>query len=239
VIREDITATVREEERSDKGIPLTGPGRYAPGVSDKPDNADAEPENHNEDDFVEFDYTPNYTAVPEAFHSFTEEGPFSKCTLCEGQLLEDGTPYLIHKAFHRSEVIFEYAMCLPCRAKMQEELSAESLERINAYMDRYDIEDRGEALLEEHGTEVAPWISHCLISGKPIEGEDEYHYYAFCDGPDLVFNGLPMALAGGVDEELNELLSKQTRDRLDGFVDEQFGLPPELRKPIKGSPILI
>ena len=42
------------------------------------------------------------------------------------------------------------------------------------------------------------WISHCLISGKPIKGEDEYHYYAFCDGPDLVFNGLPMALAGGV-----------------------------------------
>ena len=86
---------------------------------------------------------------------------------------------------------------------------------------------------------MAPWISHCLISGKPIEGEDEYHYYAFCDGPDLVFNGLPMALAGGVDEELNGLLSRQTRDRLDGFVDEQFGLPPELRKPIKGNPILI
>ena len=111
---------MREVERSDKGIPLTGTARYASGVSDKPDNADAEPENHNEDDFVEFEYTPNYTAVPEAFHSFTEEGPFSKCTLCDGELLEDGTPYLIHKAFHRSEVIFEYAMCLPCRAKMQE-----------------------------------------------------------------------------------------------------------------------
>ena len=48
-----------------------------------------------------------------------------------------------------------------------------------------------------------------------------------------------MALAGGVDEELNELLSQQTRERLDGFVDEQFGLPPEPKKPIKGSPILI
>ena len=38
---------------------------------------------------------------------------------------------------------------------MQEELSAESLERINAYMDQYHIEDRSESLLVEHGTEVA------------------------------------------------------------------------------------
>ena len=200
-------------------------------VSDAPEN--------EEDEFDELEFIPNYISVPEIFHSFTEDGPFSKCTLCNGPLLEDGTPYLIHKAFHRSEVIFEYAMCLPCRAKMQEELSTESLERINQYMDQFHMEDRNEQLLEGYGTEVAPWVSHCFISGKPIKGEDEYHYYAFCDGPDLVFNGLPMALAGGVDEELNELLSQQTRERLDGFVDEQFGLPPELKKPIKGSPILI
>ena len=200
-------------------------------MSDAPEN--------EEDGFDELEFMPNFIPLPAEFHSFTEEGPFTKCTLCEEPLLEDGTPHLIHKAFHRSEVIFEYAMCLPCRAKMQEELSTESLERINQYMDQFHIEDRNEQLLEEYGTEVAPWISHCLISGKPIEGEDEYHYYAFCDGQDLVFNGLPMALAGGVDEELNELLSQKTRDRLDGFVDEQFGLPPELKKPIKGSPILI
>jgi len=200
-------------------------------VSDAPEN--------EEDEFDELEFMPNFIPLPPEFHSFTEEGPFTKCTLCEEPLLEDGKPYLIHKAFHRSEVIFEYAMCLPCRAKMQEELSTESLERINQYMDQFHIEDRNEQLLEEYGTDVSPWISHCLISGKPIEGEDEYHYYAFCDGPDLVFNGLPMALAGGVDEELNELLSRKTRDRLDGFVDEQFGLPPELKKPIKGSPILI
>ena len=203
-------------------------------VSDVPESS--------EDDFdelEEIDFTPNFISLPEVFHSFTEEGPFPKCTLCTEPLLEDGTLYLIHKAFHRSEVIFEYAMCLPCRAKMQEELSTDSLEHINRYMNQFHIEDRNEQLLEEYGTKVAPWISHCLISGKPIEGEDEYHYYAFCDGPDLVFNGLPMALAGGVDEELNELLSQKTRERLDGFVDEQFGLPPELKKPIKGSPILI
>ncbi len=200
-----------------------------------------EPRNQKDDynEMQEFDFVPNFIPLPVVFHSFTEEGPFTKCTICNELLLEDGNPYLIHKAFHRGEVIFEYAMCLLCRSKMQEELSAESLERINSYMDQYHIEKRGESLMKDHGTDVGPWISHCLISGKPIEGEDEYHYYAFCDGSDLVFNGLPMALAGGVDEELNELLSKQTRDRLDGFVDEQFGLPPELRKPIKGGPILI
>ena len=45
---------------------------------------------------------------------------------------------------------------------------------------------------------------HCPISGKPIKGEDEYTTRPLRRA-DLVFNGLPMALAGGVDEELNEL----------------------------------
>ena len=200
-----------------------------------------EPENE-EYEFGEFEgmeVSPNYIEVPVQFHSFMEEGPFSKCTLCEESLTEDGTQYLIHKAFHREEVIFEYAMCLPCRAKMQGELSAESIEAINAYMEQYEIEDRTGPMMEAHGTDVSKWLSHCLVTGAPITEAEEYHYYAFCDGPDLVFNGLPLALAGSVDEELNELLSKKTRDRLDGFVDEQFGLPPELKKPIKGSPILI
>ena len=76
--------------------------------------------------------------------------------MCDEALLKDGTPYLIHKAFHRGEVIFEYAMYPPCRAGPQEEL-AESLERINAYMTSIN-EDRSESL-PEHGTEVAPWIS--------------------------------------------------------------------------------
>ena len=71
-----------------------------------------EPENE-EQEFEEFEgmeVSANYIEVPVQFHSFMEEGPFSKCTLCEEPLLEDGTQYLIHKAFHREEVIFEYAM---------------------------------------------------------------------------------------------------------------------------------
>ena len=206
-------------------------------VSDTPENEDSEFEESEETSGAEF--WPNYVPVPAQFHSFMEEGPFAKCTLCDGALLENGTAYLIHKAFHREEVIFEYAMCLPCRAKMQGELSVESIEAINAYMEQYEIEDRTGPMMEAHGTDVSKWLSHCLVTGAPIAEAEEYHYYAFCDGPDLVFNGLPIALAGNADEELNELLSQKTRDRLDGFVDEQFGLPPELRKPIKGSPVFI
>ena len=197
-----------------------------------------EPEESFEE-FEEFELVPNCVEVPPVFHSFLEEGPFTKCTVCDADLSEDGTPYLIHKAFHREEVIFEYALCLPCRARMMEELSAESLERINAYMEQYDMEARNEALLTDRGPDVAAWLSHCFITGKPVEESDEHHFYAFCDGPDLIFNGLPMAIVGDVSEELNELLSQKTRDRLDGFVDEQFGLPPELRKPIKDSPVFV
>ena len=31
-------------------------------------------------------------------------------------------------------------------------------------------------------------------------------------------------------EKKNELLSKETKDEMDGFMDEHFGVPPELRR---------
>ena len=210
-------------------------------MAERDDNEPDEPLEEFEpfDDEAEFSFVPNCVEVPPVFHSFLEEGPFSKCTVCDADLREDGTPYLIHKAFHREEVIFEYALCLPCRARMMEELSKESIERINGYMEQYDMEARAGELLADCGPDVASWLSHCLITGRPVDEADEHHIYAFCDGPDLIFNGLPMALVGDVNEEMNELLSQKTRDRLDGFVDEQFGLPPELKQPIKDSPVFV
>ena len=234
----------------DKAIRLTGgiwalvifhPRVTLVAMAERDDN---EPDEANEefeafDDETEFPFVPNCVEVPAVFHSFLEEGPFTKCTVCGADLREDGTPYLIHKAFHREEVIFEYALCLPCRARMMEELSKESIERINGYMEQYDMEARAEELLADRGPDVSSWLSHCLITGRPVDEADEHHIYAFCDGPDLIFNGLPMALVGDVNEEMNELLSQKTRDRLDGFVDEQFGLPPELKQPIKDSPVFV
>ena len=211
------------------------------GVAESDDKTPSNSEDSFEafDDEEDFPMQPAYVEVPPVFHSFLEEGPFTKCTVCEAVLDEDGTQYLIHKAFHREEVIFEYALCLPCRARMQEELSVESIERINTYMEQYDIEARSEKILADRGSDVSAWLSHCLITGRPVEEADEYHIYALCDGPDLVFSGLPLAIIGDVNEELSGLLSQKTRDRLDGFVDEQFGLPPELKKPIKDSPVFV
>ena len=31
-------------------------------------------------------------------------------------------------------------------------------------------------------------------------------------------------------EEMNALLSKETKDEMDGFMDDHFGVPPELRR---------
>ena len=49
-------------------------------VSDTPENEDSEFEESEETSGAEF--WPNYIPVPTQFHSFMEEGPFSKCTLC-------------------------------------------------------------------------------------------------------------------------------------------------------------
>jgi len=47
-------------------------------VQDEPEN-----EEYEFEDFEGMEVSPNYIEVPVQFHSFMEEGPFSKCTLCE------------------------------------------------------------------------------------------------------------------------------------------------------------
>jgi hypothetical protein len=41
---------------------------------------------------------------------------------------------------------------------------------------------------------------------------------------------LPYALGGEAIDEIGGLLSNKTIGEIDGFMDEHFGLPPELRK---------
>ncbi len=181
----------------------------------------------------------DYVAIPEILHSVFEGGPFSKCVVCTKALLEEGVNYSIEKVFRGSEVIVEYAICQECGEDLASELSEESMERVQQFMmEKIDWASRGE-LLETTGEDVGPWIDTCLVTGKSRGDLDAYSICGRGRGVKLERSLIPFMVSGAVAEEVAELLSKATKERLDGFVDEHFGLPSELRDVFDSSPLLL
>lgn len=190
--------------------------------------------------------TPAPIPLPEEFYSYATGKPFDTCVTCNAYLLTPGTQYMVEKAIIRypntnvTDVAFEYAMCLPCSEKMRQSLSKESLARIESYfMEHVDLANRQELLNRAGEADPKEWFNTCLLTNAPIEKETEYQLIAHCDGTNLVVGLAPYMISGKAADELSELLSAKTKEVLDDFIDEHFGLPPELKALIKEKNLLL
>lgn len=185
------------------------------------------------------------TDIPHVFLPHQSSSPFSKCVNCDRNLLDENTDYVIEKAVRQyreygtSDVIFEYAMCMSCAELMRRELSQESLERVQNFMQQSNLMASRQQLIDQNNWNIHDWISHCAVSNLGMEQQDEYQLFAHCRGGQLVFSAMPYMISSTVAEAMSELLSPKTRDELNRFVDDNFGLPPELKQPITDRPILL
>jgi hypothetical protein len=85
--------------------------------------------------------------------------------------------------------------------------------------------------IEEHPNDPEKWLSQCMIKGTPKNEMTEFQMGACFKGDRLVTNFMPPFIIGGLAmEEMSGLLSKQTKDEMDDFMGENFGIPPELRR---------
>jgi hypothetical protein len=189
---------------------------------------------------------PNNIPLPPQFYSYATGQPFDTCVICHTYLLLPGTQYMIEKAIIRypeagiTDMAFEYAMCLPCSEKMRQSLSTDSLARIESYFREHANLAGRQQLLERPGKpEPKEWVATCLLNNTPIEEAAEYQLIAQCDGPNMVVGLAPYMISGRAADELSELLSAQTKEVLDDFIDEHFGLPPELKALIKEKNLLL
>jgi len=172
----------------------------------------------------------NSTPIPKLFHSFLEDGPFRHCTICNRDLLQDNTVYLIEKAYKGQEVIFEYAMCMDCREELVEDLSKQSLKLIQHYFEeRLDDDTLNRSLEGIDPNQPESWIKKCALTGRSIKEIQEYQICTICEGKHLLPGHGPLLISGQAIEEISKLLSKKTRDRMDGFTEDYLGLPPGVR----------
>ncbi|MDF9797506.1 hypothetical protein OKW21_002769 [Catalinimonas alkaloidigena] len=186
------------------------------------------------------------TDIPSIFHPFEKDEPFSHCVSCNSLLLENETEYVIEKAIRQypeygtTDVIFEYAMCLECALKMRNELSRESLERVQAYMtEKSNLIEQSQKLRASHNWDINEWIGNCAFTGQSIKDQNEYQIFAHCRGNQMVFSMMPYMISSQAMDEMAELLSEKTQDELNRFVNDNFGIPPELKKPILDNPVIL
>lgn len=174
--------------------------------------------------------------IPSVFYSFHEEAPFRKCIECERELDGD-CEYVIEKAvknypdFTASDVIFDYAICMECAVKINQELSKESMANIQAFFsNRLDINSRAKLIAEAKG-DINQLIGRCMISNEPKNSSTEYQIFAHCIGNKINMKNPPYMISGEVLAELAELLSEKTRGDLDGFFNKHFSPDPSLMEP--------
>jgi len=172
--------------------------------------------------------------IPNEFLSSKDNMPLGHCMLCGKNLLGDNLPYMIEKAFQRSlaskkfELVFEYALCSVCQRNATSELSKESFANIKMYFDLYvDFEKRQADLALFDKNKFTASIQNCIITNKPINEYNEYQIGGYFYRNQLLTNNLPFAIGGKAINELQEVISKKTRDFLDKFKDKV--IPPSLR----------
>lgn len=164
-----------------------------------------------------------------------EEGNLhSHCRVCNAYLLENESEYYLEKVVRRvpeletEQVLFEFAVCAHCLGELRKSLSKKS----KAAMENFFTAKMKETFIQRPETNAYAAFENklCLITGKSAKEFETYQMAAFCQGTKLHPHQPPMLIGDSVLEESSELLSAETRDELNNFLNNNFGWPPEFAK---------
>ncbi|MBT8036519.1 MAG: hypothetical protein KJO21_03140 [Verrucomicrobiae bacterium] len=172
------------------------------------------------------------------FNSHETGDPFSHCCDC-GCELSHASMHVVNQSYVGDECVFEFAMCLDCREKMNAKLSEQSRVAMFDFMhDHADMESREQELGDNSETEA--YISHCLTCGKPRQDSPNFTLGAMFSGNNIIKGPFPMLICGTCEETLAATISDETRNVWDKFIGEKFpGPPSEVTLPTGHQPVLI
>lgn len=178
-------------------------------------------------------------ALPPIFNSFETDEPFSSCLTCDRALADLDVPHTVSKIYKGAEVVMEYAMCHPCRMSLSEDFSEESRTAIHNFFNQHvRLTERSLAL--EGSESHTDWMRSCLTCGTIASEVSDYSIAALAFGEQMLFDPFPMMVCSHCEQTIQKQLSKETRDRWDRFIGENFDTPPSgALQPDGGVPVLI
>lgn len=153
--------------------------------------------------------------LPDELHSSYSGLPFEKCIDCERPLLDPPQPHLIQKILRDGEVVFEFALCMPCAENADAGMSEESRRNVEAWFEQNTVAGLGR--------------ERCNICGR--ERDDEEHVvFAMAVGGDILGSG--HLFCSACTDDLDGLLSEATRRQMEDFTERNFpGVPEHLGLP--------
>ncbi len=168
-----------------------------------------------------------YDDIPKLFHSEETEEPFAACIDCGCVLLGGELDYTVQKVFVRDEAVFEYAMCRACSEKLRAELSIETQIAYQSFlMSSADLSNRVELVRSPEDFEFDDWIESCLVCHKL---RTECYRFSLCgmfSGSSLILAEFPAMICDDCEKQMGSLTSKETQDRWNRFVEDNFDGPP-------------
>ncbi len=183
--------------------------------------------------------------IPKEFHCFSSGQPFDRCIECDRHLMDEDVDYFIEKAMKKydgysaQDVIFEYAICAECAELVRKEISQESLSKIEQFFsENIDMASRSE-LMNTSRDNPSEWINRCMVSNRSFDELNEFQIFAHCRGNKLNLDLMPYMISGEVLEQIQHLLSHQTRNELNDFMNRNLGPSPELAEVLPGSRVVI
>ncbi len=187
-----------------------------------------------------------FAPVPKLFWSEYSGAPFFNCIDCEVPLIESNV-YVIQKRYVAGEAVFEMAMCERCRDKLTQQYSEETRGNITAYMTKQFQKSAAAGLDDVAGTQIIEvreieetedgeallnrCIEHCLICGTERSKCHRYSLAGLCRDNEIVaqvtpVSQTPLMVCEKCELGMADLVSQQTRDSWDRFVEDNFDCPP-------------
>jgi hypothetical protein len=177
----------------------------------------------------------NFQDIPSEFHCDSNNSVFEECTFCRKNLLTCSETYMIEKSFKinpnngKKNTVFEYAICMSCNLKKMNAMSSESVSNIKLYMQ----ENFSQESLELKTNSGSNLFEKCAVTGKNVQELSEYNIIGQFFSKKMVLGHFPILLSPTIGEEIQELLSQETKDEFDDFMNTINDVPPELKELFK------
>lgn len=186
-----------------------------------------------------------FTPVPKLFWSEYSEGPFANCVDCE-RPLEESDFYLIQKCYVGGEPVFEFAICGGCRSSVSAQCSEETNRAVHQFLMEHLLKrERDFEYLTEVDDALKRCLDECIVCCKARSECYRYNVGGLFRSADLVVQLSPQAqsplmICENCEASMSRLVSQQTRDTWDRFVQEKFDGPPGINIDTpSGTPVLI
>lgn len=184
----------------------------------------------------------NFQDIPSEFYCDANDSVFEECTFCRKKLFASSEAYMIEKSFKinpnngKKNTVFEYAICMSCNLKKMNAMSSESVSNIKSYMQENFRQEDWE-LKTNSGSNL---FKKCAVTGKNVEELSEYNIIGQFFSNKMVLGHFPILLSPTIGEEIQELLSQETKDEFDDFMNTINDVPPELKELFKTKrPVIV